>query len=129
VDLTATPVPEPTKPSSGEGISINLGAGAALSPTYEGSKTLKVSPVPFIDINGLANGRVWISTTHGVAVNIIDMGDLKAGVSVNYSGGRGRSNSGRVEGLPNISGAPTVSGFVTYDFQPFSVGFEVKDRL
>jgi outer membrane scaffolding protein for murein synthesis (MipA/OmpV family) len=128
-NLTGTPVPEPPKPSSGQGIVINLGGGAALAPAYEGSKTLRVSPIPFVEINGLANDRVSISTTHGVAVNIIDIGGFKAGVNVNYSSGRGRANSGRVEGLPNIPGAATVSGFLTYDFRPFSVGLEVKDRL
>jgi outer membrane protein len=127
--LTGTPVPEPSKSSSGQGIVIDLGAGAAVAPAYEGSKTLRGSPLPLIDINGLADGRVSISTLHGVAVNIIDLGNLKAGVSINYSGGRGRVNSDRVQGLPNISGAATVSGFLTYDFRPFSVGLEVKDRI
>src|SRR6202022_640415 len=31
--------------------------------------------------------------------------------------------------LPNIGGAPVLSGFLTYDFRPFSVGLEVSSRL
>jgi outer membrane protein len=131
IDLTGTPVPEPPKPSSsqGSGIVVNLGAVAALAPAYEGSRTLRVSPLPFVDISGLLDDRVSISDAHGVAVNIIDLGNLKAGVSVNYSGGRSRRNSDRVNGLPEISSAAVVSGFLTYDFRPFSAGVEVNNRL
>jgi outer membrane protein len=131
IDLTGTPVPEPPKPSSaqGSGIVVNLGALAALEPAYEGSRTLRVSPLPYIDISGLLDDRVSISDAHGVAVNIIDLGNLKAGVSVNYSGGRSRRNSDRVNGLPEINGAAVLAGFLTYDFRPFSAGLEVNNRL
>jgi outer membrane scaffolding protein for murein synthesis (MipA/OmpV family) len=57
------------------------------------------------------------------------MGGLKAGVSVNYSLGRGPKQSGLLYGLPEISSAAVVSGFLTYDFRPFSVGIDVNNRL
>jgi MipA family protein len=131
LDLTATPVPEPPKSSGflGQGVTINLGAGAALSPSYEGSKSLKGSALPYIDINGLLHDRVSISVTHGVAVNVIDFNNFKAGVNISYAGGRGRMDGGRLNGLPNINGAAVLSGFMTYDFHPFSVGLSVNSRL
>jgi phospholipid transport system substrate-binding protein len=130
IDLTATPVPEPPKPSwfLGEGVSVNLGLGAAPSPAYEGSKTLKVSPLPYIDINGLLYDRVSISLTRGLAVNIIDTQNFKAGMNVSYSSGRNRNNT-TASTACLISRAAVLSGFVTYDFRPFSVGLEVSNRL
>lgn len=131
LETTATPVAEPPESASSSpaGLKIDLGLGAALSPAYEGSKTLRGSPIPYFSVTGLLDDRVSISAAHGVALNVIAIGGLKAGVNVNYSPGRSHSDSGRVNGLPEIAGAATVGGFITYDFRPFSVGMEVKDRL
>jgi outer membrane protein len=129
--VPAVTAPQATQSSSffGTGLRVDLGLGAALSPAYEGSKTQRVTPLPYVNIEGLLDDRVSISAAHGLAVNVIEMENIKAGVGINYSSGRSRSNSGRVNGLPDINGAAVMSGFVTYDWRPFSVGLEVQNRI
>jgi outer membrane protein len=45
-------------------------------------------------------------------------------MSFNYGGGRKSSDSPRLQGLPDISSAAAVSGFMTYSLKPFA--FELK---
>jgi hypothetical protein len=44
------------EPPVGGKTSIVIGAAARVAPVYEGSKTTKVSPFPYIDIHGLFHG-------------------------------------------------------------------------
>jgi len=81
--IGATPDAEPN-----QGISVMVGGGAGVVPTYEGSKQFKAVPLPLIDIRGLADDRIFISSLRGIGVNVIDWGDLRAGVAIGYHGGR-----------------------------------------
>jgi outer membrane protein len=96
---------------------------------YEGSKTTKVSPFPYIDIHGLFHDRVFISDIRGLGINIVDAGAFRAGMAFNDRGGRTSSDSPRLRGLPDIGSAASVAGFMTYSVKPFAFEFKVQREL
>jgi outer membrane protein len=126
ISLSDTPDAEP---SVGGKTSIVIGLAARLAPVYDGSKKNKVSPFPYVDIHGLFHDRVFISDIRGLGVNIVDQGAFRAGMSFNYGGGRKSSDSPRLRGLPDISSAAAVSGFMTYSLKPFAFEFKVLREL
>ena len=119
--ISATPDAEPNK-----GISITVGGGAGVVPVYEGSKQMRAVPFPLIDIRGLADDRIFISSLRGIGVNVIDWGNLRAGLAIGYHGGRSSGDSDKLRGLSDISGGAVASGFVTYALKPFA--FELKGQ-
>jgi outer membrane protein len=121
ISLSDTPDAEP---SVGGKTSIVVGLAARVAPVYDGSNKNKVSPFPYIDIHGLFHDRVFISDIRGLGVNIVDLGAFRAGMSINYGGGRTSSDDPRLRGLPDISSALAVGGFMTYSLKP--VAFELK---
>src|SRR6266852_8093468 len=126
ISLSDTPDAEP---SVGGKTSIVIGAAARVSPVYEGSKTTKVSPFPYIDIHGLFHDRVFISDIRGLGINIVDARAFRAGVAFNDSGGRTSSDSPRLRGLPDIGSAASVAGFMTYSVKPLAFEFKVQREL
>jgi outer membrane protein len=126
ISLSDTPDAEP---SVGGKTSIVIGAAARVAPVYEGSKTTKVSPFPYIDIHGLFHDRVFISDIRGLGINLIDTGVFRTGVAFNDRGGRTSSDSPRLRGLPDIGSAASVAGFMTYSLKPFAFEFKVQREL
>jgi outer membrane protein len=126
ISLSDTPDAEPTV---GGKTSIVVGLAAREAAVYDGSKKTKVSPFPYIDIHGLFHDRVFISDVRGLGVKIVDEGGFRAGMSVNYGGGRTSSDSPRLQGLPDIKSAAAVSGFMTYSLKPFAVELKVGREL
>src|ERR1700737_341284 len=126
ISLSDTPDAEP---SVGGKTSIVVGLAAREAPVYDGSKKNKVSPFPYIDIHGLFHDRVFISDIRGFGVNIVDQGAFRAGMSFNYGGGRKSSDSPRLQGLPDISSAASVAGFMTYSLKPFAFEFKVQREM
>jgi MipA family protein len=126
ISLSDTPDAEP---SVGGKTSVVIGAAARVAPVYEGSKTTKVSPFPYIDIHGLFHDRVFISDIRGLGINIVDSGAFRAGVAFNDRGGRTSSDSPRLRGLPDIGSAASVAGFMTYSVKPLAFEFKVQREL
>jgi outer membrane protein len=117
--ISATPDAEPNK-----NISITLGAGAGVVPVYEGAKQMKAVPFPLIEVRGLLDDRIFISSIRGIGVNVIDWGNLRAGVAIGLHGGRSSSDSDKLRGLSDLSSSAVATGFVTYSLKPFA--FELK---
>jgi len=109
--------------------SVTVGLGPFIGPAYDGSRKSKVRPFPYVDIRGLFNGRVFVSSLDGLGVNLISAGPLRAGVSVNRSDGRTSSDDPHLTGLPDISDAAKAGGFVAYTFKPFAVEVKVDRRI
>jgi outer membrane protein len=106
-----------------------VGLVAMFAPVYDGSKKTRVGPFPYVDIRGLFNDRVFVSVTNGIGLKVLNDGPVKAGITVNYSGGRTSSDDPRLKGLPDIKGAAQVGGFMTYSFRPFAFEAQVGRRL
>src|SRR5260370_59799 len=101
ISLSDTPDAEP---SVGGKTSIVIGLAARVAPVYDGSKTTKTSPFPYVDIHGLFHDRVFISDIRGIGFNVVDLGAFRAGMSLNYVGGRTSKDAPRLQGLPDIGG-------------------------
>jgi hypothetical protein len=123
ISLSDTPDAEP---SVGGKTSIVIGLAARVAPVYDGSKTTKTSPFPYVDIHGLFHDRVFISDIRGIGFNVVDLGAFRAGMSVNYIGGRTSKDAPRLQGLPDIGGAAAVGAFMTYSVKPFAFEFKVN---
>lgn len=126
ISLSATPDAEPHLEN---GTSIIAGLGALVSPVYDGAKTSKASPFPYVDIHGWFHDRVYVSSVRGLGVNIVDDGPFRAGLALNYRGGRTSSDSDRLKGLPDIKGSPSIRGFVTYSLKPLTFELSVKNEF
>jgi outer membrane protein len=126
ISLSDTPDAEPVV---GGKTSVIIGVAARVAPVYDGSKTTKVSPFPYLDVHGLFHDRIFISDIRGIGFNVVDAGAFRAGVSFNYGNGRKSSDSPRLEGLPDISSKASVAGFVTYSLKPFAFEFKVGRLL
>ena len=106
-----------------------MGLVAMFAPVYDGSKKTMVGPFPYVDIRGLFDDRVFVSITNGIGLKVLNDGPVKAGVAVNYSGGRTSKDDPRLKGLPDIGGAAQVGGFIAYSFMPFAIEAQVGRRL
>jgi MipA family protein len=126
ISLSDTPDAEPS--TTGKTTYV-IGLAARAAPVYEGSKTIKVSPFPYVDVHGLWNDRLFVSDIRGLGINLVNLGPLRAGAAVNYGGGRTSSDATRLRGLRDISGALSASGFMTYSFKPFALEAEVERQF
>ena len=126
ISLSDTPDAEPS--TTGKTTYV-IGLAARAAPVYEGSKTTKVSPFPYVDIHGLWNDRLFVSDVRGVGINLANLGPFRAGAAINYGGGRTSSDATRLRGLPDISAALSASGFMTYSFKPFAFEAEVERQF
>src|ERR1700730_3533733 len=97
ISLSDTPDAEP---SVGGKTSIVIGLAARVAPVYDGSKTTKTSPFPYVDIHGLFHDRVFISDIRGLGINIVDLGGFRTGISINYGGRRKSSHRPRLRAPP-----------------------------
>ena len=126
ISLSATPDAEPHLEN---GTSIIAGLGVLQSPVYDGAKSSKASPFPYVDIHGWFHDRVYASSVRGLGVNIVDTGPFRAGLALNYRGGRTSSDSERLKGLPDLKGSPSIRGFVTYSLKPLTFELSVKNEF
>src|SRR5260370_41747961 len=117
ISLSDTPDAEP---SVGGKTSIVIGLAARVAPVYDGSKTTKTSPFPYVDIHGLFHDRVFISDIRGIGFNVVDLGAFRAGMSVNYVGGRTGKDPPRLQGLPDIGGAAPGPSLLPASPQPLA---------
>src|SRR5260370_33971444 len=85
ISLSDTPDAEP---SVGGKTSIVIGLAARVAPVYDGSKTIKTSPFPYVDSRGSVHERVMISAIRGNRVNVAGLGALRAGTCLNCVVGR-----------------------------------------
>lgn len=115
--------------SLGEQTSVTLGAGARVSPDYEGARTMGVDPVPIVEIDGLFHGRLFLSTIDGVGVNLLSDGPLTLKAGVNYSGGRDSGDNDRLRGLDDIDAAAVLSAKLAYDLAPVIVTADFTHRF
>jgi outer membrane protein len=106
-----------------------IGLGPRIAPIYDGSKAMKASLLPYIDVRGLFDDRVFFSDVEGLGLKVLNDGPARAGVTVNYSRGRTSSDDFHLTGLPNIAGAAQVGGYLAYVLRPVGLEARVQHRL
>lgn len=105
---------------------VQVGAGAVVTPDYMGAKSLKVMPAPVIDVNW--RNWVFLSTRDGLGVNFARNQNYAVGAAINYSFGRD-DESGRTRGMGEIEGAAQASLFARYDMGMFQSRIAYKYRF
>ena len=108
---------------------VKLGAGARVSPRYEGSAKYSVSPLPYFDLT-------WRDTVslslRGLNFNLLHDQDYKFGLGLTYNLGRDAHGSNffgtslsnadnKLSGLGTIDPAVGVRAFGSYKFSPVVV--------
>lgn len=106
-----------------------VGIGALYHPVYPGSNQMKVSPYPYVDVQGLLGGRVYLSDLNGIGVYLLDKQPFRVGIGINKSSSRKSSKDLYLRGLPDIGQTAQVKGFVAYTFSRFAVEATVARRL
>ena len=106
-----------------------VGIGALDSPRYPGSDRMKVSPYPYVDIQGLLGGRLYISDLNGIGLYLLDKHAFRLGFGVNRSSSRKSSKDYELRGLPDIGMTAEVRGFLAYTRGPFAMEAVVSRRL
>lgn len=125
LSISDTPDAEPHV----NGISGVAGLGALVHPAYDGSNKTKTSPFPYVDIHGFFNDRVYLSSVRGIGINLLDLDHFRGGFALNYAAGRTSKDDPHLDGLPDISGAAQVGGFLTYSLKPVALEVRVRRRL
>jgi MipA family protein len=125
LSISDTPDAEPHV----NGISGVAGLGALVGPAYDGSKKTKTSPYPYVDIHGFFNDHMYLSSVRGIGVNLLDLDHFRGGFALNYAAGRTSKDDPHLNGLPDISGAAQVGGFLTYSLKPVAFEARVRRRL
>lgn len=77
-----------------------LGAGASMSPTFEGSDEYELNPIPLVD---LKYGRFFAKAGDGIGVNIVETRRFTAGASVDWMQGYDGDDVG--SGIDDVDGA------------------------
>ena len=78
--LAAPTADAPAHPIRPEGWQVSIGAGVAAAPSYQGSSSLSVLPLPLIDVK--FGDRFFASFFGGVGVNVIALPALRLGVAL-----------------------------------------------
>jgi outer membrane protein len=84
---------------------------------------------PYVDIHGFFNDHLYLSSVRGIGVNLLDLDHFRGGFALNYADGRTSKDDPRLNGLPDISGAAQVGGFLTYSLKPVAFEARVRRRL
>lgn len=106
-----------------------VGVGALDSPRYPGSNQMKVSPYPYVDVQGLLDGRLYLSDLNGIGFYLWDKHPFRIGFGVNKSSSRKSSKNYALRGLPDIGLTAEVKGFVAYTHGPFAIEAAVSRRM
>jgi outer membrane scaffolding protein for murein synthesis (MipA/OmpV family) len=106
-----------------------VGIGALYHPRYPGSDQMKVSPYPYVDVQGLLGGRMYLSDLNGIGFYLLDKQPFRVGIGINKSSSRKSSKDLYLRGLPDIGQTAQVKGFVAYTFNRFAIEATVARRL
>jgi outer membrane protein len=104
--LAAPTADAPAHPTRPEGWQASIGAGMAVGPSYPGSSSLRVLPLPLIDVK--YGDRFFASFFGGVGVNVVALPALRLGVALAPDFGRTEGNDPRLSGWAHIG--PVADG-------------------
>src|ERR1700674_3516029 len=107
--LLVDPAPQrPTLREQRGGWSFVLGAGVGAVPTYQGSSSLRILPLPLVEAR--YGDRFFVSGLGGVGVNVVALPEVHLGVAVAPDFGRSEGSDARLSGWGHIG--PGAAGKV-----------------
>jgi outer membrane protein len=123
-DLTAD---APARPTRSEGWDVSIGVGVAAAPTYQGSSSLRVLPLPLIDVK--YGDRLFISPLGGVGVNVIALPALRLGVALAADFGRSEGSDARLSGWAHIDPVAVGRLFAEVRLGPLLAASGIRHEL
>lgn len=115
--LTASPAY--AQPAAvGSDWSLRLGGAALVAPSYEGSDSVAVRPVPLVDFTW--RDVVFLDSRRGIGANLVTLGDpeglgsLTAGPLATWRFARKEGDDDDLRGLGDVKGGADVGAFARY---------------
>jgi outer membrane scaffolding protein for murein synthesis (MipA/OmpV family) len=115
--LATAPVLAQSDASTGDW-SLRLGGAALVVPSYEGSDSAAVRPVPLVDLQW--RDLVFLDSRRGLGANLIRVddprgrGSLKIGPFANWRFARKEGDDDDLRGLGDVKGGVDVGAFAQY---------------
>ena len=103
--------------------SLRLGGAALVAPTYEGSDSVAVRPLPLIELSW--RDTIFLDTRRGLGANLLNFGDRnesgawKIGPIANWRFARNEDDDDDLRGLGDLKGGIDVGAFVQYSLGQF----------
>lgn len=126
-----TPPPAPPRPAGFNfgpyppGWQIDFGPGMLAVPQFPGSNSLRVLPIPALDIR--YKNKFFASVQQGIGYNLVNERRWRAGPIIRPEFGRTSRDIARFPGLQRIAFAPELGGFVAWQPNLFTtVQFELR---
>ncbi len=107
---------------------VKIGAGALITPKYEGSDDYKALPIPIISL-GTQGGRVTVDGADSVKYAIVKEGGLEVGPLVGYRFGRDEDDGPLLAGLGDVEGGLVAGAYAKYRIGPFYIGTSYHHQL
>lgn len=104
---------EAAKPSTNQWI-VTLGATAEYGPSYEGSKHLSFSGLPYFDIRRLGEPAEYIVPDDNFDFTLFDFGGVEVGPVVGLRDGRSVFDDSQLHGLHRVQWNLDAGAFVQY---------------
>ncbi len=123
-DLTAD---APAHPMRSEDWEVSIGAGVGAAPSYAGSSSLRVLPLPLIDVR--YRDRFFVSFLAGAGANVIALPALHLGVAVAPDFGRSEGSDARLSGWAHIDPAAVGRLFAEIALGPLLVVSDIRREL
>jgi outer membrane protein len=120
----AVAFPERPQPSDW---SVSLGGGALALPSYPGAASLRVLPLPFVDVR--YKDVLFLSPVAGLGVNAISLERMRFGIAFSPDFGRSASSSDRLRGFGDISAGAMMKVFGTYGLGPIALLADIRQEL
>jgi outer membrane protein len=116
------------RPKQSEGWTVNVGAGALLSPNYLGDDAYSLSAVPYFRVTH--SDRFFASVQEGAGYSLIKQENFRAGPLLRLEFGRDEDGTGTFRivgdrtddllGLGDIDTSVSLGGFAEIDFGDFT---------
>ncbi|MFD2204507.1 MipA/OmpV family protein [Kiloniella antarctica] len=107
---------------------FTLGAGAGISPDYEGSDDYEVGGLPIIEASW-RDDTFFVSSVNGIGATLLRSEHFSSGVSFNYDGGRDDGDNSALRGLGDVDDGINITAFAGLDFGKYAFGVDVTQDL
>lgn len=98
-----------------DGIGLQIGGMAMVTPRYEGSADYRVIGVPFIAPAFVgSSGRIQVKGPDDVRIRLLETNGFEAGPLAGWRFGRDEEDGKRLWGLGDVDGGLVVGGYMAY---------------
>lgn len=107
---------------------FTLGAGAGVSPDYEGSDDYEIGFLPVVEASW-RDDTFFISSDMGIGATLLRSEHFRAGLSINHDGGRDEDDNNALRGLGDVDGGIVGTAFAELDLGQYALGVDITQDL